>query len=422
MLRNQETQAAVVLYCLLMLLFITMATLNPTAYIWLTYEDLLGEWSQVFLFLAALLLSLVLAVRRKKYSPFFTLLTLACLYVVGEEISWGQRLLNLNTPVFFQQHNLQQETNLHNFITGPFDTALKQAIEIVLASALITFSTLYAHPISDRLPVLGGMKRWVPPPPGYLWPYFCTAALFELRIFRFNEAELAEILIAAGLVFYTFHHLFKQEHTLATRPRRKALAAVFAFAVVGAMVTTGLCYNTPRLHEEMNARIDNGMSKFADRYGRYGQWQHSRHLYMKLLEKRPNSVVLLQRLAYAEKKLGHDFQATQALTEAIRLDMRRYSREPGDIAVNLSLAKSFIILGNEERQSFHLQQALDYGLRRVRLEPANANALYWLGRAYLSSGDTDKAVEQFQQATLLDPTVYRFQRALHEARLKDRSA
>lgn len=47
-------------------------------------------------------------------------LLLAALFVVaaGEELSWGQRLLGLETPQFFQQHNIQRETNFHNLVVG----------------------------------------------------------------------------------------------------------------------------------------------------------------------------------------------------------------------------------------------------------------------------------------------------------------
>ena len=36
----------------------------------------------------------------------------------GEEISWGQRILGIESPEFFQAHNKQAETNLHNMIVG----------------------------------------------------------------------------------------------------------------------------------------------------------------------------------------------------------------------------------------------------------------------------------------------------------------
>ena len=36
----------------------------------------------------------------------------------GEEISWGQRIFNIETPPFFNENNLQSETNIHNLMIG----------------------------------------------------------------------------------------------------------------------------------------------------------------------------------------------------------------------------------------------------------------------------------------------------------------
>ena len=36
----------------------------------------------------------------------------------GEEISWGQRIFNIETPQFFVENNLQSETNIHNLMIG----------------------------------------------------------------------------------------------------------------------------------------------------------------------------------------------------------------------------------------------------------------------------------------------------------------
>lgn len=39
---------------------------------------------------------------------------LACIYIVGEEVSWGQHFLNWSTPDHWAAINDQNETNLHN--------------------------------------------------------------------------------------------------------------------------------------------------------------------------------------------------------------------------------------------------------------------------------------------------------------------
>jgi hypothetical protein len=39
---------------------------------------------------------------------------LSCLYIAGEEMSWGQHLFHWNTPEYWAMVNRQEETNLHN--------------------------------------------------------------------------------------------------------------------------------------------------------------------------------------------------------------------------------------------------------------------------------------------------------------------
>ncbi|MCZ7674723.1 MAG: hypothetical protein M5U35_00845 [Roseovarius sp.] len=36
----------------------------------------------------------------------------------GEEMSWGQRIFGWESGEYFQQHNFQGETNLHNLVVG----------------------------------------------------------------------------------------------------------------------------------------------------------------------------------------------------------------------------------------------------------------------------------------------------------------
>ena len=66
------------------------------------------------LFIAGSLLLLPF-VRARLFTWTVTLLgALACLYIAGEEMSWGQHLFHWNTPEYWAAVNRQDETNLHN--------------------------------------------------------------------------------------------------------------------------------------------------------------------------------------------------------------------------------------------------------------------------------------------------------------------
>ena len=124
--------------------YLTLALRFPVGYIWATYEDMYGEWTQMYLFVMVTLSALWLVFRGTgRYRPFFMLLAAAGFFTAGEEISWGQRLLDIDSPEFFEDYNIQGETNVHNFFSGPVSTLSKDIVEWVLATALVTYGLIY---------------------------------------------------------------------------------------------------------------------------------------------------------------------------------------------------------------------------------------------------------------------------------------
>jgi hypothetical protein len=86
-------------------------------------EDGPIEWLTVIAFAAGAVVCLrrafiLRASRPAKFIAVTILLGLMFLFVAGEEISWGQRLFDVESGEFFEQHNAQAETNLHNIRIG----------------------------------------------------------------------------------------------------------------------------------------------------------------------------------------------------------------------------------------------------------------------------------------------------------------
>lgn len=168
-----------------------MATQRPDAYGAAMQEDRLIEWATVFVYATAGIAVLVRAVRRRLW--FDALVGLFLLFVAGEEMSWGQRLLGLTPPSYFLEHNTQQEMNIHNFANlfgspkGPFT--------MVLVGYAILLPIASAFPPGRRLLQRIGAT---PPPRGAI-PWFAVAiALFVWYPFRFT-GEWTELL--AGSAF-----------------------------------------------------------------------------------------------------------------------------------------------------------------------------------------------------------------------------
>ncbi len=106
-------------------------------------EDGLIEW---LTFAALILISGVCLVRffrllRMRNWKFLTgLLALSFLFIfgAGEEISWGQRIFDIDSSGFFLNHNTQQETTLHNMIVC--GVRMDRAVLSILAGIFLLFS------------------------------------------------------------------------------------------------------------------------------------------------------------------------------------------------------------------------------------------------------------------------------------------
>ncbi len=96
---------------------------------------------------------------------FFALLTVACLYWGGEEVSWGQTFFHWNTPAGWGSGNYQKETNLHN-TRGIVGTLLNQTPRLIL-NVLTILSVLLVLPrvgaAVERFLHRRVAPRWVEP-------------------------------------------------------------------------------------------------------------------------------------------------------------------------------------------------------------------------------------------------------------------
>lgn len=77
------------------------------------------ELGHFFMPLAGMIIALRLAFRpfvraRTLIFAFLCLAAFACLYIAGEEMSWGQHFFHWQTPEYWAELNRQEETNLHN--------------------------------------------------------------------------------------------------------------------------------------------------------------------------------------------------------------------------------------------------------------------------------------------------------------------
>lgn len=85
---------------------------------WMYNENGPYEIGQVVVLAAAIFVALCTLIKMDKAAKgvmaWIALALVCCIYVAGEEISWGQQILKWNTPEYWSSINDQNETNLHN--------------------------------------------------------------------------------------------------------------------------------------------------------------------------------------------------------------------------------------------------------------------------------------------------------------------
>jgi len=421
---NSHQLLAWALFALIVAAYLLLAIQFPRAYIIATYEDLVGEWAQVFLFSITMLLAARQAFSSSRFRLFFTLLALACLYVAGEEISWGQRLFNIPTPEFFNEHNLQGETNLHNFFTGPISTLTKQGLEYCIAFGLVGYGLLYPWLLQRKLRAALWLEgKGLAAPPLYLWPFFVLSGFLELGLIHFNEAEIAEILIPFALAVMTLNYRQATILPFASRARQsrgdvssKRLAAqtlLLFFCVLSlAFGTTYASYQSPRLGPAMEDRYFNGLEKFAGRYMRIGQWETATDLYLELQYFEPNRASLRRKLFECYSQLEAPQEAQNQLAEAIEIDLQRLEKNPDSVAAHISLVRNYQLIDDQQKMQYYLQQALAIGLEKKASDPQNPGIAYWLGRSYELRGDYPAAYREFARAANLRPDRLKYRKAM----------
>ncbi|HEY3394771.1 MAG TPA: hypothetical protein VGK58_18845, partial [Lacipirellulaceae bacterium] len=92
---------------------LTLSQLAPGFYFEVLQEDRFVEWLTATVFIAAAALRLSFAWQTRRV--FDGLVGLFCIFVGGEEFSWGQRLFGFMPPAVFLERNTQQEFTVHNF-------------------------------------------------------------------------------------------------------------------------------------------------------------------------------------------------------------------------------------------------------------------------------------------------------------------
>ncbi len=214
--KKLSNQAIFILPFWFLPLLVLFAKSFPELYANISAEDALVEYATAGLYVAMSVMAIInlihLRKRRASMGAFYflyfishMLFALGTFLVAGEEISWGQRLLGVETPEHLAAINTQDELNLHNNVAvfgyvyeAYFWLAFYGAFFWVLAKSLKNIR------VSQKIKNL--IKYWAPPP--ILIGFFIPMMIFVrarqgLGSFYTDPwEETIELLLAAGFFIF----------------------------------------------------------------------------------------------------------------------------------------------------------------------------------------------------------------------------
>lgn len=387
----------------------------PGTYVISTYEDLYGEWAQTYGFLTIFVFSTLISLNKNHPQRwFFVLLAAASFYVFMEEISWGQRIIGFDTPNFFHDNSYQDEANLHNLLTGPVDSWSKTILTYFIAAGLVAYGVFFpiALQINFKPAIWLSQKRIAASPPLSLMPAFVAAAVLEVEPFSFNEAEVAELLVAWALAFTAL-----DSWRLSRNVQNKSVipyVAVFFGACGAAWGTTTLLLNSPEQRKEIDSRLANGYEKFAERYEGYDYVYGVAEVLQHYDELRPNNTVILRKIADNLEILGDTGKARSFMQKAVDEGLRRVKEDANNIQANVSLAKSYRKLGDYSAMAVYAEKAYQLAQVKQQAEPNNAYWSYWLAKASEQTNRRQEAFKFYRKAHQLEPDSSRYDEAYQQ--------
>jgi hypothetical protein len=175
---------------------------DPVNFTLFIAEDRFAEYGTFVSFGLAgmILLILSLAPGPKFRRVVWTIIGLTSLVIAAEEISWGQRIFNIDTPAAFGSKNLQNEINFHNLVTFKSAALNLQdyAAFLTLSYLFISLAVLALKPrLAKTLTSIG-----IPVIPIRLFPVFLLAPYFFIFHPLAKNGELGELFLGITVLIW----------------------------------------------------------------------------------------------------------------------------------------------------------------------------------------------------------------------------
>lgn len=230
-LSSYHTKILVFLFPIaLFFIFLSIKMVSPDTYILLIQEDTVVEYAQAFFYFLASIFSSLISIRFLKnkltlHAVLYAILAVGLLFIFLEEISWGQRIFNIENSDYFNQHNVQNEISLHNLdIVQPMVHKI-----YILVGFYGAFSWLFVRRFMSRTKTkCSHIVNFIVPDwfissyfffvlfiyvlLDYVRPFGVVIGIKEFQMgvfFEWRDQEPAELLLSLGFLFFTIINYMK---------------------------------------------------------------------------------------------------------------------------------------------------------------------------------------------------------------------
>lgn len=377
---------------------------DPVSYTRLITEDQWGEYGSFVSFGIAGALLLALSFRRGPYlrRVMWVMIGLAVIFLAGEEISWGQRIIGFQTPRFFYLDSSQGDVTLHHL--EAFET-INSNIHRVGAYLVLAWLTLSVT-VSILMPRLEEkiMMNGVPLIPIRLVPIFLLAPFFFLFRPTVMSGEIGELFVGIAVVLWAVD-LFLA-HGWIKRPERLiAVCIIVGMLFLVSIMSATLTYmhsNSKPLALRLNA-----MATYN--YPRFGMYDQAQRLYNYIYE-HPHYITSDTRINHSRMLLesGKQSEAFHVLSQALKVFE---AKDPPKAQLSKHLRQLgiiFTLLGQNERADAKFNQAIEIDRRQLALVSSRnekSKLLWSISKTAEARGDVATAIVKAEQARAMAVTA-----------------
>ena len=361
---------------------------RPVLYMGLIMEDYWGEYATFVCYMLAFAFPFWGAVKNKNLrKPGYLILALTMFVIGMEEISWGQRVFNFETPYRIAKLNLQSELTIHNMIDNDIPIHNIFFYAVVIWGFILPLFLRFNNRFSSLA------QQWgIPKVAAYDLPYFIISLAFFVFHPVIKSDEIQEMLLAYAFASFSknlFFNLFGD----ATSPLRifilrKIVLSLVVITMTGALVSQA-GVTIPRIRDQFSGQIH----WFAStKYPERGLYRQAEQLFDYILQdkdlikdttlvqfgillvemksRRAESILsqaldninemektktndqnLVRTKGVILKLLGQRSQAQVEFQKSIAIDLKRLENDSRDSEkpwITLSMAKTYIVMEDYE--------------------------------------------------------------------------